>query len=161
MRNAFTPPLNVPHSLSVSTETPDNLLILRHCKITKQITVFQSIYNPRHVHSYSKKKDGYRGKILDQSKAETQQGKHVWYLGFNGHRWLHPSSFAASTTVSLRVALLDRCCTVLASFTIAGSPLQLELPVYTSQQWPPQCLALSGLSGRDTPPTCCLCSAAL
>lgn len=76
MRNAFTPPLNVPHSLSVSTETQDNLLIVRHCKITKQITVFQYIIHSTYI-PILKRRMGYRGKILDQSKPETQQGKRL------------------------------------------------------------------------------------
>lgn len=70
MRNAFAPPLNVPHNLSVSTETRDNLL-------NHEADYSLPIYNPQHKHSYSEKKDGYSGKILDQSKAETQPGKRL------------------------------------------------------------------------------------
>lgn len=104
MRNAFTPPLNVPHSLSVSTETRQSL--------NHEADYNLPIYNPQHGHSYSEKKDRYSGKILDQSKAETQQGKHKTCLisetlmGLDGSV---PVALLPAPLVSLRLESLPVC----------------------------------------------------
>lgn len=74
-------------------------------------------------------------------KLSRENTPGIW--DFNGLRWLRPYSFAACTIRLFRLESLpvcsspDRCRTVLASFTVSGSPLRLQLPVYTSQQWPP------------------------
>lgn len=132
----------------------------------KQITIFRYIIHGMDI-PIPKWRTGIVGKYWTKARLKLSRENMSGIWDFNGLRWLRPYSFAACT---IRLSWLeslpvcsspDRCRTVLASFTVSGSPLRLQLPVYTSQHWPPQFLALSGLSSRDTPTTCCLWSAAL
>lgn len=87
---------------SVSLKSQNNLLTVttikqKHKLCTSNIE-WHRIYIP-----FQKGGNWHSEEILGLSKAKTQEGKHqilqlhVWYLdfGFNGPRWLCPSTFAA------------------------------------------------------------------